>query len=188
MKRRIIIFTLILIFSNQYRADALNAAARQKYPYELLTDDYEILKEEDLNTYKEGVRPAPFSPKEGFGYIYWQCFPRDHVSINLEEMGYSSEDIGWHENYSNLKITAYSKPGVFHDYIMRRPWPVTIYEKRFNLWIKLMKGEQYVCLAGSFIKHEEVIKNGAKQQLYLWEFDKIKTKKGSDSYFKGFSF
>jgi hypothetical protein len=176
---------LVLVLTIPHRANAIDPIVKQKYPYSVLTDDHGIITELDFASYVGVVNPAPFFPKEGFGYIYWQCFLRENVSINLEEMGYSSEDIGWNENYSSLKITAYSEPNVFHEYTMRRPWPVSAYEKKFNLWIKLMKGEKYVCFAGDFIGREDKVNHGTKQRVYSWEFDKIKTKKGCDSYFTG---
>ena len=179
------IFILILLCFFSFKVGAINAVIKQKYPYSVLTNDYEILNEVDLDSYKDGVKPPPSLPKEGFGYIYWQCFPRDHVSINLEDMGYSSEDIGRDENYGDLKITVFSKSGVFHEYVTRKMWPISSYEEKFNLWIKLMKGEKYVCLAGSFIYREDRVVRGQEQQIYSWVFEKIKTKKGCDSYFEG---
>ena len=95
-------------------------------------------------------KPAPFSPKDPPGYVYWQCFSRDYLRINLEDLGYTSEDIGGKENYSGLKITASNNPDISHEYVMRRIWPLSTYEKKFDLWIKLMKGEKYVCIAGEF--------------------------------------
>ncbi len=182
MNNKIIPVLILLFFP--FIAFAINAVTKQKYPYSVLTNDYGILNEIDLDSYKDGVKPPSSLPKEGFGYIYWQCFPRDAVSINLEDMGYSSEDIGRNENDGDIKITVIRRSGVFHEYVMRRMWPVSGYEKKFNLWIKLMKNEKSVCLAGSFVHREDRVVSGKKQRIYLWVFDKIKTKKGCDSYFE----
>lgn len=182
-KKKFLILFLACFLS--YKTDAINHTCKQKYPYTVLTNDYGILKEEDLNSLRDGVRPPPFLPKKGYGYIYWQCFPRDNISIDLKDMGYSSKDIGGDENYSNLKITVSNGSGTYHEYTMRRVWPTSTYEKSFNLWIKLMKGEKYVCLAGNFIDSEDRTLHGQKQKIYSWVFDKVKTKKGSDSYFGG---
>jgi hypothetical protein len=183
MKQRIICILIFLFAVLPYRIDAGGATLGQKYPYSILTNDYGILNEMDLNTHKDGTNPPPFLPKEGFGYIYWQCFPRDYLSINLEDLGYSSEDIGWNENYGDLKITVSNKTGTSHEYVMRRSWTVSGYEKRFDLWIKLMKGEKYVCLAGRFINRKDKVEHGKKHHIYSWVFEKLKTKKGCDSYF-----
>lgn len=183
MKKNIILLIFSCsLYSNAY---AINHACKEKYPYTVLTNDYGILKEKDLDSLRDGVRPPPFLPKKGCCYIYWQCFPRDKISIDLKDMGYSSKDIGGDENYSNLKITVSKGSGTFHEYTMRRVWPTSTYEENFNLWIKLMKDEKYVCLSGTFIDSEERILQGQKQKIYSWIFDKMKTKKGCDSYFTG---
>jgi hypothetical protein len=97
-------------------------------------------------------------------------------------MGYTSEDIGGEENYSVLKIMVSDDSSGYHEYSMRRVWPTSTYEDRFNLWLKLMKNEKYVCLLGDFVYREEKTKGVVSQH---WVFEKIKTKKGCDSYFAG---
>lgn len=179
---RKLIFTLILSYFLPYDANAINATVKQKYPYTVLTNDYGILNEEDLDSYHDGVKPPPFFPKKGYGYIYWQCFPRDKISIILKDMGYSSEDIGWTENYSDLIITVSNIKGLDHEYSMRKVLPTSGYEERFNLWLKLMKNEKYVCLAGSLIDHDN------DKKLSSWVFERMKTPKGHDSYFEGAQF
>jgi hypothetical protein len=93
-------------------------------------------------------------------------------------MGYTSEDIGNDENYGDLKIIAYAKPGVIHEYVMPKSWPLNYYRKKFNLWIKLMKKERYVCLAGGYINCDNKVERGKSQQVYSWVIKKVKTKKG----------
>ncbi len=65
---------------------------------------------------------------------------------------------------------------------MRARWSVADFEKRFNKWRKIMKGEKYVCLAGDFVNFEHKKENGIERDVYNWIFEKIKTKKGCDSY------
>lgn len=180
MKNKIVfVLGLLIIFSST--SAAITAPIKKKYPYSVLTNDYGILNEKDLDTYKMGVKPPPFLPKEGYGYLYWQCFPRDRVSISLKDMGYTSEDIGGEENYSVLKIMISDDSSGYHEYSMRRVWPTSTYEHRFKLWLKLMKNEKYVCLLGDFV-NRETIKGAVSQH---WIFEKIKTKKDCDSYFAG---
>lgn len=177
MKQQIIFMMILLFFSCS--ADAISNVIKKKYPHSILTNDYGILNEMDLKDEKS----APFSPGESTGYVYWQCFPRDYLRIQLEDLGYTSEDIGGKENYSGLKITASNNSGISHEYVMRRRWPLSTYEKRFNLWIKLMKGEKYVCIAGRFFTCKDKVMSGRNWQVCEWVFEKIKTKKGCDSYF-----
>lgn len=174
------ILALWLIFS---QAEAVTVAAKNKYPYPLLTKDYNILSENDLAAYTWGMKQRPFTEKEDSGgYNYWQCFPREMISINLEDMGYSSENFGWKDTLADLKIEVWIKPGVVHRYFMRAVRLVNDYENRFHKWHKLMKGEKYVCLAGSFGRREQKTENGKELSVYSWTFDKIKTNKGCNAY------
>lgn len=183
MKQQII-FTLLLLLIFPYQANAISLSVKQKYPYVLLTDDHGILNEKDLKFCGMDIKPRPFSPKDSLAQVYWQCFPREDVAIFLEDFGYSAPDIGGEENYGYLSITVHKLgENVFHQYGMRRAFAVDGYEEQFNLWRKLMKKQKYVCLAGSFISKDEKIVDGKKQYIYAWTFEKIKTKKGHDSYF-----
>lgn len=71
---------------------------------------------------------------------------------------------------------------------MRREWTVSEFQADFNHWHRLMKGEKYVCLGGSFIRRENKIVNGNKKIIYSWIYDRIKTKKGCAGYFGGCNF
>lgn len=180
--KRFIFVVLFFLIDISLSASAITVDARKKYPYPLLTDDYGILNGSDLAAYTWGMKPRPFSDKEmSGGYNYWQCFPRDDVSITLEDTGYSSKYVG-RDTLSELKIEVWIKPGVIHRYEMRATLPFHTYEKEFHTWHKLMRGEKYVCLAGSFDDKKQKIENGKTILVYSWTFDKIKTKKGCDGY------
>lgn len=150
-----------------------------------MTEDYGILNENDLATYVGRVNSAPFSEKTSHGFDYWQCFPRDQVSVKFEDLGYSTEDHGWTDTLANMEFSIWIKKGVFHEYAMRRVWLVKDSIKDFNHWHKLMKGEKYICLNGYFVSREEEMRQGKKVIVYGWIFDKIKTKKGCAAYFDG---
>jgi len=182
MHRRFI-FVCIILLAFHNNASAISDALKKKYAHSLLTDDYHLLDESDLDSLKDGVYPPTCPPKEGFGYIYWQCFPRDDVTTTLEDEGYSSEDFGWEDNYGHAKITAHANSGIIHEYVMRRTWTTNEGQRRFDLWLKLMKNQKYVCLAGSYITKENNVIKGKKQQKYIWVFEKLKTRRGRDSYF-----
>jgi hypothetical protein len=179
MKIKILLLFLLILSS---KAFAVNFEAKKKYPYPLLTKDYGILNEQDLACYAHGKPPRPFNLENSGGYNYWQCFPRDKVSITLEDYGYSTEDVGWEDTLSDLTIRIYVTPRIIHEYQMRRPWPVSEYLPRFKLWHKLMAGQKYVCFAGSFGDKKIKIEEAIPREIYYWTFEKIKTKKGKDSY------
>ncbi len=157
----------------------MSSAAKKKYPYSLITDDYHILNEEDLGHYTKVCLPRPFSEKT-FGGFYWQCFSRELISITLEDMGYSSEDWGWDDTASDLNIKVYIKPNIVHHYYMRRADPFGEYHKHFIRWHKLMTKQKYVCFAAHFEGKGIEVEGGLQREIYNWTFEKIKTKRGSD--------
>jgi hypothetical protein len=174
--RKIFIFILITSCSFQ-TAYALNDTLKNKYPHSVLTDDFGILNEKDLRI----ENPRPFSLGRKLGEtIYWQCFPRESLSVTLEDFGYTSADIGGEENYSGLVIKVEN-----HEYDMRRRWPLSTYRKKLDAWIKLMQNEKYVCVAGRFFGCKNKITfDGIQYKHCSWVFEKLKTKKGCDSYFQ----
>ncbi len=191
MIRFFIFFTTIIIpFINI--AYAAPKIAKQKYPYSLLTDDYGILSENDLGEFAWGLKPKKFTSEEGTTgpYNYWQCFPRKHVMVTLSDTGHSSDELGWKKNVAYLQIDVLpdqdlksKEDYIKHNYEMRANWTITGYQKRFNKWLKLMKDEKYVCLGGHFVDLEKKVLDGKTWITYGWIFEKLKTKKGCDSYF-----
>lgn len=173
----------ILIWLALSTAHAVTLSAKHKYPYPLLTEDHKILNERDLAVYTWGLTPRQFTDKEPSGdYYYWQCFPREQVSVTFIDSGITYVDLG-SDTAADLEIRVAVKPGVYHEYGMRRGWTVAQYQTDFTRWHKLMKNEKYVCLAGSFIGREETVENDIHNETYGWIFEAIKTKKGCDSYF-----
>jgi hypothetical protein len=110
--------------------------------------------------------------------VYWQCFPRENITIILKDKGYSNEDVCWKDTMADLEIIISPGKGVHHKYEMTRSWTVADYQRDFNTWRKLMKNERYVCISGNFVSREVVPADREKQDTYYWIFDKIKTKKG----------
>lgn len=180
MRLMISIFAF-LCFLHCIEANAVSLSAQKKYPFVLLTKDYDILDENDLGDFSWGFKRHPFDPK-GFGGNYWQCFPRESIEITLKDTGSSSEDIGWKDNMADLKIEVWVNKNLVHEYEMRKRVSVIEFEKRFNEWRDLMKGAKFVCLAGDFVNLEHKKENGIERDVYGWIFEKIKTKKGCDSY------
>lgn len=180
--------TLLIIFLCVISCNALGVslAAKQKYPFTLLTNDYGILNDQDLSFYLSYIHPAPHFPQRGEGYIYWQCFPRENISITLEDYGYFENDSRKGEDtLGNIEISAMVKPGVFHEYCIRKILPTKYLQDVFNQWRELMAKQKYVCLAGDFISRHEIVENGGKRDVSGWVFDRLKTKKGCISYFDG---
>lgn len=176
MKTKILL--LILCLSLSSNISAISLAAKKRYPYSLISDDYGILNEEDLGHYTKISTPKFFSEKD-MGGFYWQCFPRESISMTLEDMGYSSEDWGWTDTASDISIKVYIKPNIIHHYYMRRAYPLATYQKGFTEWHKLMAKQKFVCFAGEFDGKEIKVEGKLQREIYNWTFEKIKTKKGS---------
>jgi len=173
----ILVFTLILGVS--HKANGINASIKKKYSNVLLTDDYGILNENDLASYTWEVKPPPFwvAVKNELPRNYWQCFPRERIAVIIE-------DFDLEGSCTELTITARSDE-VKHEYYMRRPTDISNAKEIFDYWRKLAKNEKYVCLAGEFSREREIIDDNKRLKKYYWVFEKIKTKKGCDSYFAG---
>lgn len=154
----------------------------EKYKIYLLTNNYEILNQNDFKKYNTNLKPRFFTAEKPSGaYIYWQCFPRDHIAIILKDTGFSSDDFGWKDNIADLKIIITAKPKVIHEYNIRKRMTVTDFERIFNKWRAIMKNEKYVCLAGSFISREQTTLHNKNIEKSRWVFEALKTKKGCDS-------
>lgn len=189
--RHLIAF-FILFFIWDISANAASISAKNKYPYTLITNDYGILNDNDLAAFTWGGTAKPFSAEAARGeFNIWQCFPRGFVMVTLSDTGHSSDEFGWKKNVAYLEIDVLTnkdirdKEHIKHHYEMRANWTITGYQKRFNKWLKLMDGEKYICLAGHFVTLEKEARDGKTWITYSWIFEKLKTKKGCDSYFDG---
>ena len=178
MKYKLILILILCCFP--FSCYALSASTKNKYPFSVLTNDYGILNTIDLNSELDGVYPADRLPSRGHFYLYWQCFPREHVSFSLRDIGYSSYNLD--ENDSELTITAYNRKGT-HQYGMRRNSAVSSNMKTFNQYQRLVRGQKYVCLEGMYFYSEDRVIEGKKERVHIWTFEKIKTRKGCESYF-----
>jgi len=187
MKQKIFLI-MLAFFIFPLAASALSNNLKHKYPYTVLTDDYGLLNEIDLDSELDGVKHPPVFSYENRAFIYWQCFPRDSVTVSLEDLGYSPEDddesdIKYNgENKADLIITAHGKGGVVHKYTVWGRLPIMQTEDRFNQYLKLMHNEKHVCLAGAYMEKEVGVMQGRKQQVHYWVFEKVKTNKGCEAY------
>lgn len=187
MKQVLFLIMLTMCFL-PIASNGLSADLKKKYPYTVLTKDYGILNEIDLDSELDGVKHPPLFSHKNRAYIYWQCFPRDSVRISLEDMGDSPEDdpesdVKYHgENNAKLNIIIFSKKNTYHKYTMINSFPTTLTEDRFNRYLKLMQGAKNVCIAGAYLEKEVIAIDGKKQHIYYWVFEKMKTQKGCESY------
>lgn len=180
----VILFASITLFIS-INVHAISNSAKMKYHDVLFTDDYGILTENDLASFVWGFKHiTPFTIDRPSEHNIWQCFPRENVMVTLSDTGHSSEELGGRKNVAYLKIYADSTNGEINEYEMRANYTINDYQKRFNKWLRLMQGEKYVCLAGEFVDREKETKNGRLFITNGWVFERLKTKKGCDTYFE----
>lgn len=157
-----------------FHAYAISNTLSEKYAHVLLTEDYSILNKKDLRVDEP---PSSFSPKDSLGELYWQCFPMQAISTQLDDKGYSSFDLDEHDGVLQL-IANYQ--GQTHTYIMHRNWPLKGCEKRLREWTKLMRHQQHACILGRY-SHQIESTDGSEE--YVWVFESLKTRRGEASYF-----
>jgi hypothetical protein len=162
------------------QAQAVSEAVKKKYPNVLITEDYGILTEDDLAScpWDKKQKPVPISDEEGRNTNYWQCFPRNQISLTLKDTGDYEDYFGYRDTtIAHLKIEVRTPSGV-HQYDMGRGSDLSSYHQLFNRFEKLMKRERHVCLLGDFGKiREQFAPNGEKIKTYGWILKNLKTKK-----------
>jgi hypothetical protein len=178
-KHSFLMFIIFLLLSS--RLFAINPESLKKYPYQLLTNDYNILNETNLKRYTEEVNVEPFTGKFN-GLDYWQCFPTKNMFVWYEKGEYDSDEKIIRGNpYIRIKTNSTTT----YDYVLRRAFALDYAQDKIKKWQNLMKNQHYVCIGGIFVETNEKIQDGKKVSNHLWVFENLKTKTGCDSYFSG---
>jgi len=86
------------------------------------------------------------------------------------------------ENNAKLIVVIRPKRGVVHEYTTIGSFTLTLTENLFNRYLKLMQGEKYVCLAGSYLETKTIVSKEKRQRVHYWNFEKMKTSKGCEAY------
>lgn len=179
MKIKLIKIFLFLSSNIPLHVFAINTDSIKKYPYSLLTRDYGILQELDLASYTWGKNTEPFSP-DSHGQNYWQCFPTKKVTLNCK---YISYDDNKKCKTAYLVINVNKNEKKTHEYESNNTYSADYCFEKIKKIKVLMKNENHVCLGGIFVDLETSNKNVSNQKIYGWIYDKVKTKKGCESYF-----
>lgn len=167
--------TLILLCFTIGTAYGIDPIINAKYPFVLVNDDHGILAEEELADESYGKTLRSFS--DTTSSIYWKCYRSDSVNISYRVMEYSKEH-GEYVAYFN--IDAIDENGIVNQYGMRRGLGISYCKETSDIWKKLMENQEYVCINGYHISSKNKL---YEDQIIDWEFNKLKTKKGSNNYF-----
>ena len=173
--------TFLMTFSNAIASKTKHSdhlkSARHAYPYSLIGDDFGILTEEDLAANACTATPQPFS-LDSTSFPYWKCFKTKDVSFLCDSSGIPDPNDGV-QGLIVLKVT--SEKGN-HEYLARRPWDIESCRSFGRRVAALTRNTSHVCLSGAFHRVETDDKGSPRS---YWDFDKIKTVRGCDSYFVG---
>ncbi len=151
---------------------------KELFPYALLTDDFGILNKDDLKMNQCIAEPSLFSENSSTFYPYWQCFEIKDANIVCEGKKYSTEE----KSQMTMLVISGTRNNELNEFISRRPLKLKTCHLYLRDWVKFTKNEKHVCISGSFI-NLEINKIGQKKK--VWIFDRYKTKKGCDAYFRG---
>jgi hypothetical protein len=165
----------IIIFSTHALAESI---LQRKYPYGLLTDDFGILKENDLLADTVTATPTPYKINEFQpAFRRWQCFPTKDVSFEYETWK-ANDPMGSESIIVDLCVFSIEVKNTrpTHSYGGRRAYRLAFCKKLQKSWNRLTKNESYVCLNG----HPEHYKHNKKN----WTWEQFKTSKGCESYFQ----
>ncbi len=160
-----------------------NAAAEpEKKPW-LLTNDYGILSKDDIATTNiDNDHPIPINtPEEKYLYKHWQCFPAKQVTLQCRS--WPDDEPGRFACDADIWVHTDTE---HHNYGFRHAWDLDSCNKSVKIWKRLAKNQDTICLLGlpaGDAKQEKV--NGKLLHVHGWVWDRIKTKKGCDSYWKG---
>jgi len=150
---------------------------RSQFPFGLLTADFGILTSDDLAINTCVARPVPYSD-ESTSYSYWQCFEVKSSKLFCDGNGYDETE----KTRVTMMVISGILEGERHEYITRRPVPLSACKAYLADWTRLVDQEQHVCVSGSFINKK---RDQAGRTVTTWVFDRFKTPKGCESYFEG---
>jgi hypothetical protein len=118
----------------------------------------------------------PFSERST-SYPYWQCFDVKKANLFCDGTAYDEDE---KERLTVMVITG-DLDGASHEYITRRAIPLKTCEKFEKDWERLIKDQDFVCVAGPYTNKNQ--KSG--KWVSHWVFDRFKTLKGCESFFVG---
>jgi hypothetical protein len=181
MRRKIISQTLpflVLLLGCETFANALNQERENLNTSNgLIGDDFGVLRSEDIAINDCQAEPVPFS-NDSTAYQYWQCFEISKSKLYCDGDKFDEAE----KTRVTIMVISGEKEGQLHEYISGRPIPLSTCRAYSDDWRRLLRGEKYLCVSGSFIDRD---KNESLRETTHWIFDRFKTRQGCKSYFLG---
>lgn len=150
----------------------------EKYPFGLLGDDHGILNDDDLALNTCDVVVGPVTSGNG-AYPYWQCFRTKEASFECDDSGYDPDE----KSQMAIMAIAIRTDHRSDEYLSRRAIPMADCRDYRKDWLRLTGSQEFFCASGLLIKYQKPNISGVIES--SWIFDRFKTAKGCDPYFKG---
>jgi hypothetical protein len=175
-RKQIYLFFILSLFCFR------NSEAESNLKPWLLTDDYGVLTWDDLATANlDRIHPFPINSPEEKDYRHWQCFPSKEVTLQY----HSWQDDKPGTYTCDGDIWVHSK-GEYHNYGYTHAWDLQSCIEALNRWKKLARNQEALCLLGVPAGKPELENRNGKQILvHGWVWERLKTKKGCDSFWEG---
>lgn len=179
MQNIVILATCILIFVLGACALAPKKAnLQQRFPLGMVTNDYGVLSEDDLNFYEMNGQPNPLGG-EITNFAYWICAPTSHIRFKCNDFG-RPNDIN-EEHLGEPEIFIHDKTKRYH-FAGRRAFPIQGCVEKVDLWNALASMQNHLCVSG-YQAGPETNSNGLIE--FTFVYDRIKSHSGCDSWFDG---
>ncbi len=149
------------------------AELKSKYPYGLLSDDYGVLKVEDLALNACHIKPESFVPGALNPYEYWICFESKKIFVACEDQNFSNED----GRVGRVEVEARAHQ-IVYQFIESRPWAIRACRNFVRRLKNLVQGTSHVCISASYIGKEERNERGQMERIGI--FNRIKTHRGCE--------
>lgn len=142
----------------------------------LITPDYGILSKDDIDIYAWEQNES--DPGLHVASNYWFCLPNKNVKLGCDNFGPDPSD---KISYSEVNFDVIDGNTT---YIIgqRRALEIDVCRIMVKRWRELLNGEKHFCIGAGYLSTEA--SNGKRAM--SWTYDKLKTKKGCTSYFKGY--
>ncbi len=134
----------------------------------LLTDDYGIVNQEDLDRNKKEARPVPFSPDGVNSFAYWQCLKPEKYYLSCQAYHVEEGVLGGMTFWilSNGKKYSFGTP---------KNYEIEACQANIKEIQEIMLNQEVVCVSGKYVD----MNNGESS----WIIYNVKSKKGMWSLF-----
>ena len=175
LNMRVLIFGLILALPSLSMA----------WPHRLglITDDYGIVSDQDLDEEEYKVDATPFPPSEMSPFQYWQCLPTSDVFMKCDDLGFTAPEFGGAE--VGESVLNFRTNGEVFNFFTRRNNSLKSCEDMIDEWRSVMAGEDVVCISASYQGTEAgTLRDSTFVNKSEWEIDRMKSRHGEWSWFK----